>query len=483
MEEQDKLDDFFQNRLQQNGGNDDDWDRPSSRVWDGAHGQFPTHPTPRRLSAFWVLGIGLALLFAGMGTYAYTLKQEVQQLEVQLAQQPIATTQAPIIDQTQVSLIASLQTKNEQLTTELNTIRQSNTSLNTQVNHLKNQLSNRSNHPTTLTTLNTYHPSPILNNQLIIKPLINLNLPLKKSTKSQYTSLPTLTPPTESLSSLHPTQLDAVVPVISKKQKRRAKERKWEIGETLGTYSKIIPVETNFDKETFFEENPQVIIAQGFTSSSKVGYKLKDNLYLRSGLKLSIFAYKVPTTVNWVYDKSSEFIDSNGNTVNQFAVSTNSGFDNAESQFNIAIPDDMPLDDGDIVEAELFNIQTQRTFQIPIGLNYFIGQKRLKAMVSGGLSFNFVELGDHQISASFVHEEQELEVEEFELLDQVFFNTKHIGGHFGFGLDYQLGRRLHFRSNLVFEGNVFGINNLNTVSGKRRNTMEGQLEFGLFYRL
>jgi len=423
MEEQDKLDDFFQNRLQQNGGNHDDWDRPSSRVWDGAHGQFPTHPTPRRLSAFWVLGIGLALFFAGIGTYAYTLKQEVQQLEVQLAQQPIATTQAPIIDQTQVSLIASLQTKNEQLTTELNTIRQSNTSLNTQVNHLKNQLSNRSNHPTTLTTLNTYHPSPILNNQLIIKPLINLNLPLKKSTKSQYTSLPTLTPPTESLSSLHPTQLDAVVPVISKKQKRRAKERKWEIG------------------------------------------------------------YKVPTTVNWVYDKSSEFIDSNGNTVNQFAVSTNSGFDNAESQFNIAIPDDMPLDDGDIVEAELFNIQTQRTFQIPIGLNYFIGQKRLKAMVSGGLSFNFVELGDHQISASFVHEEQELEVEEFELLDQVFFNTKHIGGHFGFGLDYQLGRRLHFRSNLVFEGNVFGINNLNTVSGKRRNTMEGQLEFGLFYRL
>ena len=491
-DQKNKLEDFFKNRINDFDESNDGWDLPDESAWGNAQTHFPNHPQKKTWN--WRLGVVILLAFflLSAGTYIYFLKKDLTKKinELELAQIEIekknnlsadqagtitsfenqieATAKnliseknntknaiSSLIQQEQNSIqtifsqkkaIQILQNENQKLREEI---------ISVPANFVAKSESNIPSNENSVSNLSTTNSKEILENVI---PIAFADMGIKNDFPIQQLDL------------------ESEFKVIFPKPKK--KSGKFEIGLSYSSMNFEIPLAYDFEKlekEDFGKEDWSVpVICTG--GEIHLAYKVRPNLWITTGLRRTNGGFENNFSDKLIYDKSGEYFDDEGKTINEFEINTQSGFGDAGSAINFEIPTGTNIENGDFVETEWNYAQQYKFTQIPIGVNYFVGKNKLKWFLKGGIGWNRISFGEYSVEAQLSYDNEILpiknnEKKEFEVSSQ-FLN-----GFAGAGLNYQLTNNWNARTSFTLEKNFIQKNDfLNS------NALSKVFEVGINYR-
>ena len=96
------------------------------------------------------------------------------------------------------------------------------------------------------------------------------------------------------------------------------------------------------DKEVAYQQ------IQG--GSFQIAYSIFPKIWITAGVRRTIGGFEKNFSDKLIYDKSGEYLDGEGKTINEFDITTQSGFGDSGSTINFEIPDGTAIDDGDFVD-------------------------------------------------------------------------------------------------------------------------------------
>lgn len=475
------LEGFFKNRINDFEASNDGWDLPDENIWENARTHFPKYP--QREIWNWRLGVLILLTFAliSAGGYIYFLKKD-------LTQKAIETEIAKNETEKHNNTITNLKNKVTEIETELN-----------------KQKINYNNTITSLTQEQQYSTKTNLTQKETIQILQNENQKLKEeiiSIQSNFVvndesdislnensvvdfsqkELAQVIPITFSSMKLkndfpiHRLDLESEFQVIFPKQK--TENRKFEIGLNYSSMSFEIPLDYDFEKleKEDFGKKDWSFPLNSTGGKLHFAYKVRPNLWITTGLRRTTGGFEKSFSDKLIYDKSGEYLDDEGKTINEFEINTQSGFGDAGSAINFEIPTGTDIENGEFVETKWNYSQQYKFTHIPIGVNYFIGKNKLKWFLKGGIGWNKVSFGEYSVEAQLSYDNEILpirnnEKKEFEA------SLQFMNGYAGAGLNYKLSDDWLARTSFVLEKNFIQNNKI-----LNSNALNKVFEIGINYR-
>ena len=482
-EENKNLEDFLKGRINRlDASSDADWDRPDPLVWKVASQQFPNYPISKKRRPFLWLFVLLSLLLgaytfylhnktANAVAYASTTETKLETAQSQI--ESLKKEQELIIDQlkkenesaastiddlnarhqntiTQVqqqqTVIQRLNTKNESLIDELTSVN----SMLTSVNHLYEQKSKAG--------IGVKEGVPVQWNQALAKQM-------KLAALSYgFTDHPT---------KYRSKGFIAFPPPLIQKAPRF---RTFEVGANVGFQNVDVPVSRSFVNLTEIDE---VSTLSTWMKGIHFAYQIRPNFFIRTGFQEGTTVQKEFHKEAVLYDKSGEYLDDAGKTVNDLQLNISSPYSATQNAMTVQLPEDAP-DNGDVLLFEYYDVQKYNTVRIPLGLDYYLGKGPLRFLLQGGAAWNKLFIGDYVFDGSVSYQDKELALKKVKVLDQQEFQTNFMSTYLGGGVDFSFAKYWHARASYSFENQFLKTNESLKDGPTKFNTQ--RLEMGVYFR-
>lgn len=457
-----KLEDFFKNRINDFDSTEDDWDLPDENIWKNAQTQFPIHPQKktwnRRLGALTLL----AFMLVVAGSYIYFLKKDLSKKsnEIEIAQIEIENKN---------NTITNLEKEVSKIESELKKVKLNKQNGITSLTQ-KQQISTKTILSQKKTIQDLQNENQILDGELILKQSnlvsktenkifqkenLNSNLAIKKSKEI----LGSVTPIDFSFKEiqngfpLKKLDLESTFNLVFPKPKK--KKGKFEIGFSYSLLNFEIPLVYDFKKlkKEDFGKNELTFPINSKGGIFQIAYAIRPNFWITTGIRRTSGGFEKSFADKLIYDKSGEYLDDEGKTINEFEITTQTGFSDAGSSIDFEIPNGTTINDGDFLETKWNYSQQYKFTHIPIGVNYFVGKNKLKFFLSGGFGWNKVSLGEYFVEAQLSYDNEILPIKENKESKKNEVSSQFINGFAGVGLNYQLTPNWNARTSFILEKN------------------------------
>ena len=480
------LEDFFKNRINDFDESNDGWDLPDENAWENAQTHFPNHPQKNPFN--WKIGalILLAFTLVSAGGSLYFLKKNLAEKsnQIEIAKIEIANKN---------NTITNLENKISRIESEFKKEK-----LNTQ-NAIKSLTQNQQ--ISTQTIFDQKKTIQILQkeNQFLNEEITSTPSNLASKVEAKFSQKENSI---SDFSEIKSKQIsESVIPIASsfmriqndfpiKKlaivsefniifQKPKKEKGKFEIGLSFVSMNFEIPLTYDFknlEKEDFGKKDWSFSI-QSKGGKFHLAYQVRPNLWITSGIRTTTGGFEKSFSDKLIYDKSGEYIDDEGKTINEFEITTQTGFSDAGNSIDFEIPNGTVIDDGDFLETEWNYSQQYKFTHIPIGVNYFMGKNKLKWFLKGGLGWNKVSLGEYFVEAQLSYDNEILPIKGNEKSKTIEVNSQFINGFAGAGLNYQFNTNWNVRTSFTFEKNFIQKNEI-----LESNSLSKVFDIGLDYR-
>ena len=472
------LDDFFNDTLNALSPSSDGWDEPSESVWTNAQRHFPTHKKSSRNRVL-IIAILAGLGLFGAGSYLFQLKQQNVVLQNKMA----------VLSQTLKDKQAAEQSLNHQNSTfkqEVKTLQEQvkNNRLTTQ----KHIDSIADNHRISLqkATAEAVEKTTI-HFQNIIQEQRQFIEQLEKE-KQQLKSAQTQAPQVIAQKAEFDTEQQVVSPDYLLNNKsflvaNPASEvddfdynvigqktwNKYEIGIDLATLGLNLALK-NAVEDVNFQSNSTMVSADAYRSIEPIysaanapslglhfGYATKKDFYIRTGIRYANFNINETYTSTLSYDDNSQYTNNQGITLNDLTVNSATPFSNIQQSMTVEIPNGTVLTSDDIVQTTLFTAQNYHFLQLPLGIAYYRGKRRLQLAFQGGVTWNYILLNDYTFDADFIANGTALTINRSDVI-HTSSSTAYLGAYLGIGANYQLTDNWQIRTGVTFEESSLRVN-------------------------
>lgn len=229
-------------------------------------------------------------------------------------------------------------------------------------------------------------------------------------------------------------------------QKTTISKDRFEFGLAFGvlrTYIEYIPHYKEFEDKgkgrfTYQWENTP-------TSGFSFTRILNKKWWLQTGFRFGRSKWSRNFLFESFYNKSGEYIKANGEVGYDLTLVSTGTTNTAEMNLNVSITNASSLDDNDLIVSALAIKKSINWFQIPLGLEYRFGKKRLNYMVKSGVSFNQITTTNHHVEGFIESHVSELLINEIEYSKSDA--KRFLEGYLGAGLRYEL------KENIILHGN------------------------------
>ncbi|MFK7775662.1 MAG: hypothetical protein AB8F94_26200 [Saprospiraceae bacterium] len=480
------LENFFKNRINDFDGSNDDWDLPDESSWENAQPHFPKYPKMKTWD--WKLGVLILLVFSMIvsGSYIYFLKKNLIQKTTELE---LAHAEIENKNNTITSLKKETKAIGKTLSSEQNNVQNAISSL-TQQQQISTQ--------TIFSQKKTIQVLQIgkqqLKQELILtqanfvvenesdflpNDFFTSNFSTKKLNEILENTIPIASSFLKVKNDFPKQKLDleSEFKVIFPKLKKRRSQ--FEIGINYSSMNFEIPLIYDFEKlekEDFGKKNGAFSLK--FTGGEfHLAYKVRPRLWIRTGVRRTTGGFEKSFSDKLIYDKSGEYLDDEGKTINEFDITTQSGFGDAGSTINFEIPNGTAIDDGDFLETKWNYSQQYKFTHIPIGVTYFIRENKFQWFFTGGFGWNKVSFGEFFVEAQLSYDGEIFPVKESKNSKGSEVSSQFINGFGGAGLNYQLTPNWNIRTSFTMEKNFIQKNKMLTS-----NSLSKIFDIGLNYR-
>ena len=488
MDENKKIEYFFKNRINRLEKEDGDWDRPEVDVFGQAQKHFPSYPQKKKKDRkiWWLLLIGL-LLMTWIGYTVYLNKKiNVLGAELEIAGQHLQQNKADS-EKTKTNLSNKIKTLQSKTEKQINTIEQ----LTAAQNQLSQQIKQESQNVQKISSKNN-----ILQGQ-ISEQLFGQNLIIGEIKRENILAfnpvMKTSQRITNQVKQIQSAGLNEIVWSkdvekelkisihLQKPKLKYPKPKRFEIGLYLSSLYYEMPLAYTFSKLESEEKGSASFPIQMTSPRLHFAYALNSRLWLTTGFRKANYQLNKKFDSELIYDKENEYINADGKTVNEFNLNIQTGYSTGNNEIGIEIPQDSDIANGDILDAKWQFIQTFQFTQMPIGMQYFLGEQKWQCHLSGGLAWNKVTSGTYFIEPEIFYDNEKIEVEENKKKEAFESNNTFLSAYAGIGLNYQMTENWQIRTSIFAEQSF---NSNKTLKDKKVNTSQfGKvLEIGLNYR-
>lgn len=446
------MEEFFKNKLNEPNDSNDNWDMPDDAVWGNAKKEFLTPADISSNNRKYFLMALVLLLILGLGAIAYWQNLQLEKVKsvVEVQRETIEKVQKEKteLNQKLEKTVASFNDKSELFEIEKDNLIEGNKNLAKQIRRQeekvreliaekdnpvlaeKNKLANELNdEPEVLPSkLDEIKSAPI--DLKLIEPLATLSLPAMKNTQRVYLYIP------------------------NSQEINVAKHHSFdfEIGYEYAQVNMSLSQGDKFNKEKYgyFSENHFDFEA---THGVHLAFSPIKSLFVKTGFRKSKAAFVNKGSQVLKYDKEKEYEKPGGGWGNDIVLETGNPFSGGSNDIGIVVSE------GDEIESEEslkidFEDQFEFDFyQIPFGLEYYIGKKSLQLQLQLGGQWNRMVFSDFKFSAS-VDDEKEIIVDKVELNSKEIEAKQFVSTYAGLGLNYRLAKHLHIRTSLNYDFNM-----------------------------
>lgn len=497
------LDDFFNEKLNDFSSSNDGWDEPSESVWENAQSNVPTYGNPKR-NWLVILAILLGLSLLGTGTYLFKTQKENRALQ----QEVIALNSQFNKKQSSKSVLENqnvmLQSELEKTQTTFKNERAKSLEI---VKELENACTVSSNNAVKNNTAK--YQKAIAGQQQQINQLEQENQSLKtKNLQLKQQNIVLINSnnkienqriitnnPLRNKSFLVETTSPESIDLGSVKQPEKT-WKKYEFGidvssigfnmelsnslqNTRDFSSNQTSPTTIADAEAFSTSSSSYYIANATSTGFHFGYAPKENFYIRTGLRYANFNIDNTHISGIIYDGSTEYLNNQGQTVNDLTLNNSTPFNNVSQDVTVEIPTGSSLQTGDVLFSTLTNVQDYHFFQVPLGVAYYAGKRRWQWEFQGGLTYNHIRFGDYSLNAMFQADNINIPISSYEAINSATNSTTYLGAYLGIGANYKISESWQIRAGLTFEETGLRTNARNFP---RRYLLDSGLNLSLNYR-
>jgi hypothetical protein len=256
--------------------------------------------------------------------------------------------------------------------------------------------------------------------------------------------------------------------------------KKYELGINTSSLNFYLESVNYFQSSGSNENNVSYFIADANAYGLSFGYAPFKNFYIRTGIRYASFYMNNSYITGVEYDQSTEYINEDGNLVNDLILNSQTSNTNATTQtISVEIPVGSDLETGDIILSTLNNYVSVDYLQFPLGIAFYKGKKRLQWEFQGGITWNVMSFSDYQLEAEFKANNTNLPIEGYDLVNYSQSLTQYLGGYLGVGVNYQFSDKWHARLGFIVEetGRQTNVNHF-----PRNITLDGGFNFSLNYR-
>ena len=454
MGDNDKIGDFFRNNLNKSDNSDDAWDRPDAGVWANAQAEiFAEEPTKKR-SFVWLWFLAFLLISSAVGMYVWSLKKQITNLEETLEKQEIAIENqekeilnlkaeakfsnqkhSEEIQNSQAEQIAILKEK-EAIEKGLLKSKHSLFQIKKEKNDLEKQVQD-------------------FVAQLERKNAILAEEEIENSVKKEY--LKPILPLVNSTNLLAVNDLIEMPDLAISKlyQNKKTKRSQWKIGYDYSFLNLKMPANQDSKdlvKSIFNVEN-NVYLAP--VHGLSIAYAPKENLYIRAGIQKTAGKTERVWKIAEDYDKSGEYLDAEGEVINDLTYAFNTPYAAHDGAINVKIPEETELEDNDNLFAQISDYQTFDYYKTLLGVEYLFHKRKFSWQFQAGLSYNHLSFYEYFSEAEVKVNGVSLPIEKIAITQKSETNKSFIGLYGGVGLNYNIsphwsvGANLNYNLNLI----------------------------------
>lgn len=478
------LDDFFRKK-QDEDLSSDGWDEPSEQVWENAQPQFPTYPQQRRTNKMLILLVLLLLTFlAAGGNYVWKtnlskklLNEEIVLLKKQLKQQQTTfNTLNSEYAALQEEHFAAKEASSNTVETLKNTIKNNTTYCQNTLQQQQRTIQELGKKQERLEKRNEElnMRTALLKKQFALPKPIFPTVQHKEKELTDYKSIPLKYLEDKPLAVTSEDSKEINLPIISIPEKTW---KKYEIGLDRSSLTLTMQVANEFENINNIQDSNMEIYQVSKAHGFHFGYAPIENLYIKTGLRYSNFFIENTHISGAIYDKSSEYIDANGNLANDLILNSSTNNNKVAQTITVGIPNGTTLETGDLLLSTLTAFQNFDLLQIPFGVAYYRGKRRVQWEFQGGLTWNFVNFGQYDLHADFQANNIEIPTNNFTVITKSESLSQYLGGYVGIGGNYRFSDKWQLRAGINFESNALNFNGL-----RRSYSLDSGTYLSLNYR-
>lgn len=475
------MEDFFKNKLNDFDQSGDGWDRPDPEVWEKASTRLPLYP-PKRMVDWKLLTLtllGVLILF--LGSYMLFMSHQINQLENQLE---VADSQLEVVNDQLSSLQETYANEKTKRIFENEKINSNNELVLKQKNQVSSILQKQEKELLYLQKVNqsntiglkkeeselAFSKETIISENLINdrgdlvigeidsrfdeegKEVVNDLLSFSGFTNKEPTAL-SLTPLRQSI--FHVKRERVKQEFISLIKPAKKYRKRFEVGVNYSNLWLEVPMKSSFDNLKSISEKEINSTYQTNAKGLHIAYGIGRNLFIKTGLRSANLFVKFPLSSGLIYDKSGEYLDTNGKTVHDFVVTTETPYDEIQDEIRIELQgDDLKPDDGDVLLSDLYKLNDIKYIRVPLGVDYYIGEKKFQWLLQGGMAWNKVQFESQLVDGGLWYKEKEISIAETDKQGLKSTNSQFLSAYFGAGCNYQFAKRWHVRAALIAEKNL-----------------------------
>ena len=472
------MEDFFKNKFNDPDSSTDGWDIPDTAVWERAKQQIVL---TNKLGYFtWkslaiISGITVFLFLSG---YLWWQNHEIKTLKIELNQQKEKNEQAL---KTHDSLEKKYEEEKSRLLTEKEYVGNEKKLITEQMEKLEETVSQQRAVISQLKSkevVSAVNARSANNTEIVKENKIEI-LPSEKEETKQSVKVQNLKYLQQKSSLLY---LSKIPELNTSTQIKPVKKKKgtFEIGYEYAWTNVKMPANRDFKDLKSTAENSTKNIFNAHTNGINFAFSLNRNLFITTGFRGTSFEMEQNLKTGLFYDESKEYQKTDGTTGNDFELNLNTPYAVQRSTIGVNVPEDKDLKSGDVLVIYLQESQKIRSYQVPLGLQYFFGLQNLQWYLEGGMQWNKTVVSDYQIITKFEDDKsEELFVEKIEYDSQPSFSKQFISTYARVGLNYKLAHNWYARAGYQYQFN-FIKNNLKGVSSTELNSTS--INLGLNYR-
>lgn len=499
MENKDNnLGDFFRKKFSEFDGSEGEWGRPDVSVRENLLDEISTAQKPAAASVsnlFWKIALIVALLL--LGGFAFYLRTENRNLQQALNEQKSKTeiineelinqkeafenkiTQLEKNINNQISESESIEKNNQERLAEIDLLRVKNTRLNSENTELKNEkiqllleVEEIKNRPKEIVEIVKSE-----NGENIFLETIKAVLPIAlaqkvelKENEGGITEDETLEEKVEKPE----LNLEKEIKTIETKRK------KFEVGYEYALMGLDLSTERRFALQRDVAQNSQSRKINAHSNGAFFAYSPRENFWLRGGVRFSSVSFSNSYVTGLDYDKEMETVEPNGSTSNQLMLTTSTPYSETQAEFNVRFPDGEELNNGDLLRVAITDLQRLNYLQIPFGVEYHFGEKRLKWLIQGGGVINRISIGDYSFTVRTFARNRIVPVERERVVSRDIPRQFYLGMYGGAGADFQLVNNFHLRASVNWNRDFLRSNQADRFSNSPRTGTT--LRLGMNYR-
>jgi len=461
MRNDDNIGDFFRNNLNKPDNSGDAWDRPDTNVWADAQAEIFAEETEEKRSFAWLWLLAFLLISSVIGTYIWSLKKQVLELEKTTEKQKIAVKEqekrilnleqnAQLIKQNHSEKIENLKAEQVAILEEKEIVQKELLSHQNSIFQLQKENERFEKQRELVQKLPSTKTLEVRtqDSKLFLKPISSLTNSIKDLAVTDLAKMPALT----------------IAKLIKKEKAERGKLKITYDYSFLNLKMPATNVEKEESKSIFNVENA-VYLAP--VHGLSIAYSPKKNLYIRAGIQQTKGKTERIWKISEEYDKSGEYLDAEGKVNNDLNYTFNTPYVAHDGAINVKIPEETELEDKANLYAEISDYQVFDYKKFSLGAEYLLGQKKLQWQLNAGLSWNSLSFEEYFSKANVKVNGEFLAIEKVGINQKSESNKSFMGLYSGIGLNYNIsshwsvGANLNYNLNLISnQKNEFAVSDL-----------------------